>query len=185
MWKRLIMVSLMLVVACQPSAPKPDYSMPRYDIFGKIMINAAQFKIVEQYRSPGKWPFVEDQFPVPIARAVTQWLNDRVQPSGTEGVVVFTISDAHVREEKLETATGLRGVFTKDLVARYGARLMVRAELQSASMGREATAEVSVTASKTLTEGESRTQLFHNMMKEMMEKFNPNMEAQLNQRFRP
>jgi len=185
MWKHLVMVSLMLVVACQPSAPKPDYSMPRYDVFGKIMVNAAQLKIVQQYQSPGKWPFVEEQFPVSLSSAVTQWINDRVQPAGTEGIIVFTITDAHVREEKLHTATGLRGVFTKEQVARYGARLMVRADLQSTSMGREASAEVTVTASKTLTEGDSDKQLFHAMMKEMMEKFNPNMEAQLNHRFRP
>lgn len=185
MLKRLIMMFLMLAAACQPAATKPEYGMPRYDVFGKIMVNAAQIKIVQQYQSPGKWPYVEEQFPVSLSNAVTQWINDRVQPVGSEGVVVFTISDAHVREEKLETSTGLRGVFTKDQVARYGARLMVRAELQSASMGREAAAEVTVTAVKTLTEGDARNQLFHSMLKEMMEKFNPNMEAQLNQRFRP
>ena len=185
MFKRLMLLSLLMIVSCHPAPTKPEFAMPRYDNMGKIPVNAASFRVVQQYQSPGKLPYVEDQFPVQIATTVNQWFQDRIQPAGSEGVLIFTITDAHVQEDILPKTQGIKAMFTKEQIARYSAKLVVTAELQTGIAGREANAEVTVTANKTLSEEQSRDVLFHNIMKEMLEKFNPNMQAQLTQRFKP
>lgn len=185
MLKRLLMLSLLAICSCHPAAPKPEFAMPRYDSMGKIPVNAASFRVVQQYQSPGKLPYVEDQLPIGIATAVNQWFQDRIQPVGSEGVVVFTITDAHVQEDLLPKTKGIRGMFTKEQIARYAAKLVVHADLQTGIAGREATAEVTVTAVKTLGEDQRRDVMLHSLMKDVLEKFNPNMQAQLTQRFKP
>ncbi len=188
MLKRVWMIGLLALAACQTAPTPPNFSMPRYDGFNKIPVNAASVRVVQAYRATGQAPFVDHQFPITIASAAEQWVKDRVEPSGADGVVVFTITDASVREEKLSRTTGIQGAFTKDQIAKFTGRLTVNAELQEAQTAREANAQVNVNFMKTLPEDASiqdREVLLHTMMKMAIDKFNTAMEGHLRQRFRP
>lgn len=188
MLKRAWMIGLFALAACQTAPTPPNFSMPRYDGFSKIPVNAASVRVVQAYQPTAQKPFVDHQFPISIASAAEQWVKDRVEASGADGVVVFTITDASVREEQLARTTGIQGAFTKDQIAKFTGRLTVNAELQQAQTPREANAQVNVSFMKTLPEDSSiqdREIMLHNMMKMAIDKFNTAMEAHLRQRFKP
>jgi hypothetical protein len=189
MFTRLILaLSLLALTACQNAPYRPEYAMPRYDYLEKIPVNAASVRVVQQYRSPNQKPYVENEFPVPIAAAAEQWVKDRIEAAGVDGEVVFTIADAQVKEDRLSVTQGFKGAFTKDQEYQYVAHLVVHAKLQNTGTGRAAFAEANQTIMRTLPEKASiqeREILFYNMMKTVIEGFNTNMEAHLRSRFRP
>lgn len=180
-------IIFLLVAACQPTPVTPSYEVPRYNQLQRVPVNAATFTMQQRYHPPMHPPYVDHQLPIPIATAITRWIQDRVMAAGADGTVTFTIVDAHIVEEPLKKTSGIKGLFTTDQTIRFTGQLVVEANLHGSALNRHATAEAHATVTRTLEEGatsQQRTALLHEMMQALMASFNTNMAEQLRLRFR-
>jgi hypothetical protein len=182
MKKILSLVALILLAACEtaPAGYVPDpiaYTTP------PVRLNVAEIKIVENYRAPLRAPNVEQDFPVPPAVAVKQWVGSQLEAAGTTGVLEVAINDASVKEVSLPKTKGLKGLFTDDQDTRYDASLRVTFRLYDGVDAMSAAAgDINITRSHTINEKatiDDRLKMAHGMTKDMMATFN----QQANERF--
>ena len=183
----LLACAALLLASCQeaPAAYKPA----ALDFAGKppIRLNVAQIRIVENYKSPMRAPNIEHELPVPPSQALKQWVNQRVQAVGTQGVFEFVIEDASVKETKLKKTQGMKGFFTDDQDAKYDANISVTMRLYDGVEAiSRASGDVRVMRSKTINEKASindRTRLFEGMTRDMMTAFDTEAQSRLRQYF--
>jgi len=184
----IAMIACTLLFACE--APK-TYTTQALD-FTKatpIQVNVAEIRLVESYQSSNVAPFKEQEFPIPPAAGVKQWLKQRLKAVGTHGVLEMTIDDASVREVGLQTQAGFIGFITNDQEARYDATLHVTARLYDGTNAiSAATGDVIVTRSKTIDEKatvEDRRRLFDDITHDLMQSFDQQMAIRLSKYFSP
>ena len=184
---RWIILAVALLAACSqaPQTYKPaplDFSSQP-----PINLNVAEVRLTENYHTATTRPNVEQDFPTPPAAAVKQWLKQRVHAVGTQGVFEVVIDDASVKEVKLHTTGGLKGLFTNDQDARYDANLKVSFRLYDGVDAMSvASGDVIITRSKTIAQDATvndRTKLYENMTKEMMASFDTEATNRLHQYF--
>lgn len=189
MKKILATFALLLLAACE-NAPQ-GYTPAPLSFAGETpyRINAAQIRVVENYRSPMSPPHVEHQFPVSPANAVKQWVRDRMQAVGSTGVLEIAIDDASVKETLLPKTTGIKGMFTNDQEARFDANLRVSMRMyDGVSPMSLASGDVSATRWKTISERstvDDRTRLYEEMTRDLMDQFDQGAKSRLNQFFTP
>lgn len=117
-----------LLVACtsgyEPFQPPPldfsDRAPLRFEV-GRVTVQSA-------YRSKDTPPFVDSQMPLEAEDAVRQLLERRLVAVGGPGSVQAVILDASVKEEPLETKSGLSGFFTEESAARLEGQLQVQVD---------------------------------------------------------
>jgi len=186
--KKIFAVMLaFLAVACQP-APEAYVPEPiRFAALGQIRMNVAEIRLVESYKSSGKSPNVEQNFPMPPAAAIKQWVSDRLVASGQNGILEITIDNASVKELALPKNEGIDGMFTNDQEARYDALVHVTYRLYTGNQGlSDASGEVVVTRSRSIAEGatvDERQKFFHDLTREIMVQFNTESEKRFQQYF--
>jgi hypothetical protein len=88
------------------------------------------------YRPAGAAPYVDQMLPLTPEAATRALLEQRLRAVGGTDRLQAVILDASVREEALETASGMRGYLTTEPAARLEGRLKVRVDrLDPAGMG--------------------------------------------------
>lgn len=187
MKKYWLLALLVLTAACQ-QAPGP-YTPAPLD-FGNqapIRLNVAEVRVVENYRSSLQAPYVEQEFPIMPAAGVKQWLKQRVQAIGTQGVFEVTIDDASAKETKLTKTEGWKSLITNDQDTRVDASLKVTMRLYDGTSAiSNASGDVIITRSRTIDEKATvndRTKLFESMGREMMAAFDKEATLRLQQYF--
>jgi hypothetical protein len=188
--KKFILCALAFALtACQqaPTSYTPEPFAFESSAVAPWRINVAEIRIVEGYQSSLRKPNVEQDFPVPPAHAVKKWVASRLKATGTRGVMEITIRDASVTETALPKTEGITGFFTDDQDARYDARLVVTMRIFSGVQGiSDATGDVEVTRSRSINEKATvfeRSQLYHQMTRDMMLSFDSEAEKRLRQYF--
>lgn len=183
---RLLLLPLLLLVSgCFDSTPMPE--APQFKVgftrFPPFKLDVAFIDVVEEYRSSGKAPYVEQFFTVSPASAMRTWIEDRLQTVGQERYLQVVIKDASVKETRLQRTEGMKGVFTKEQSERYDARLEVEMRIYgSRSALSEANIHVTATRSATIREDASpvdRDRLFNRMTVELMEVMNAELEKNI------
>jgi hypothetical protein len=183
----LALVLLILVAACARGTE--NYTPTPFSFVGQppMKINVGQVRVVPAYQPPMNGLNIDHTFPTPPAKAVGQWVCDRLIAAGTQGIMEITIEDGSVRETLLPKKTGIEGWFTDDQEARYDANLRVTMRLYNgADALAVATGDVTVTNSHTINEKASvaeREKLFDTMTREIMAQFEGEANARLSQYF--
>lgn len=187
MKKLLLAVSALIITSCQQAPAPQQLDQISFANMPKIRIAASEIRVVEQYEAPLKAPNVDHMFPTPPTRAVNQWVADRLQAAGTQGLLEVSVEEASVVEVPLPKTDGIRGFFTDDQSERYDAKLHVTFRMYDGARASSlAAGDVTVIRSRTINEKATirdRERLFHDMTKEMMAQFNTEAEARMRQYF--
>ena len=117
-----------LMVACGSSYE--TFHPPPLDFSDRAPLRLAVERITVQsaYRPRDTPPYVDNLMPLKPEDAIRQMLEARLVAVGGPGSVQAVILDASVKEEPLETQSGLRGLFTKEPVARLEGRFQVQVD---------------------------------------------------------
>jgi hypothetical protein len=122
-----------LVVAC--SSSYETFRPPPLDFSGRPPLRLAVERVTVQsaYRPRDAAPYVDNLMPLKPEDAIRQMLEARLVAAGGPGRVQAVILDASVKEEELETQSGLRGYFTTEPAARLEGRFQVQVDRLSAT----------------------------------------------------
>lgn len=163
-----------------PPPPRPKASFARYVPF---KLNIAYIDVVEEYKSSGKPPYVEQFFPTSPAQAMRNWAEERIRTVGQSRYMQVLIKDASVKETPLPRTGGVKGVFTRDQAQRYDARLDVEMRIYGdKSALSEASLQVAASRSATIGEDASpaeREALFARMTADLMNMVNAELEKNI------
>jgi hypothetical protein len=187
----LLAVTGFSVAGCASnSPPAPRFVDIRFTNEPPIPLQAAVVEVKDEYQPPFKPPNIEHTFPIPPARAATNWAQDRLKaadPSSRRRVRV-TILDASVKEVDLSRTPGLRGAFTTDQAQRYDAVVALRVDLLNDRGFPERTASGRATRSRSVPENitpNDRDRVFYEMTEQLMQDLDQELERQIKSAFYP
>jgi hypothetical protein len=122
-----------LVVAC--SSSYETFRPPPLDFSDRapLRLQAERVSVQSAYRPRGETPYVDNLMPIKPEDAIRQMLEARLIAAGGPGSIQAVILDASVKEEELETQSGLRGFFTTEPAARLEGRFQVQVDRLSAT----------------------------------------------------
>jgi hypothetical protein len=122
-----------LVVACTSSYE--TFRPPPLDFSDRAPLRLAVERVNVQsaYRPRDAAPYVDSLMPIKPEDAIRQMLEARLVAAGGPGAIQAVILDASVKEEELETQSGVRGFFTTEPAARLEGRFQVQVDRLSPS----------------------------------------------------
>jgi hypothetical protein len=122
-----------LVVAC--SSSYETFRPPPLDFSDRAPLRLAVERVSVQsaYRPRDTAPYVDNLMPLKPEDAIRQMLEARLVAAGGPGSIQAVILDASIKEEELETQSGLRGFFTTEPAARLEGRFQVQVDRLSAT----------------------------------------------------
>jgi hypothetical protein len=122
-----------LLVAC--SSSYETFRPPPLDFSDRAPLRLAVERATVQsaYRPRDTAPYVDNLMPLEPEDAIRQMLEARLVAVGGPGTIQTVILDASVKEEELETQSGLRGFFTSEPAARLEGRFQVQVDRLSAT----------------------------------------------------
>jgi hypothetical protein len=108
-----------------------SFSPPPLDFSGRPPLDLAVDRVMIEsaYRPAGAPPYVDHTLPLTPEAATRALLEQRLRAVGGTDRLQAVIVDASVREEALETTSGVRGWLTTEAAARLEGRLEVSIDL--------------------------------------------------------
>jgi hypothetical protein len=142
-----------LLVAC--SSGYETFRPPPLDFSGRAPLRLAvgAVAIESAYRPRDTAPYVDNLMPLKPEDAIRQMLEARLLAAGGPGSIQAVILDASVKEEALETKSGLTGLFTTEAAARLEGRFQVQVDRISASGEVLKSVSTAVTRTSSIPEG--------------------------------
>ena len=186
-----ILALTLTVAACQeaPEGYKPGPLAFEQSSIPPLNVNVATIKITDGYHPPLRAPNVDQDFPIAPDSAIRRWVAARLKATGSSGVMEVIINDAAVKEAKLPTTKGMKGLFKDEQDARYNAHIAVTYRLYTGDQAMSnASGDVEVTRSHTINEKATvyeRDALFQQMTQDMMADFDRESMGRLHQYFAP
>ncbi len=119
-----------LLAGCETQVPAQALPDITFAHLAPLQLAVQRIEINTRFQSSLRAPNVEHTFPVPPARALERWAQQRLKATGGGAPARFTILDATVTETKLSRDTSMRGYFTKQQSERYDARVEAIIEIQ-------------------------------------------------------
>ncbi|MEQ9639337.1 MAG: hypothetical protein RIM84_04865 [Alphaproteobacteria bacterium] len=180
---RAVWISLLLVVglaACQSSPPPATYPQITYLNKQPIALDVARIDVVVAYQPPLKAPNVEHRLPVSLSDTIARWATDRLRAVGSSGTATFTVLDASVIEQELETRKGLTGLINTDQAARLKGRVAARLEIDQGGGLATGFAEANASRIQTIAEGitlAERDDVFYRFEEAMAKDLDRELEA--------
>lgn len=176
-------LAAVFLASCSDAPPPPPKPKPAFTRYAPFKLNIAYIDVVEEYKSSGRAPFVEQYFPTSPAQAMRTWVEDRIRTVGQSRYMQVLIKDASVKEAELPRTGGVKGIFTRDQAYRYDARLEVEMRIYGdKSALSEATLQVAASRSATIGEDASpadREALFAKMTADLMNMINAELEKNI------
>lgn len=179
-------LALALLAGCETSVPSNTFPDLRYNHLPPIRLDAVRVEVIEQYKSSGKKPYVEHEFPRRPAAIAARWGTDRLQAVGTRNVVRMTILEGSVVEVPLARTRGVKGVFTTDQSEKYEGNLSVRIEIIGPDGRPLANVASQAKRSRTVPEDitlADREKAWFRMTEAMMNDLNLSLERQIKRHF--
>jgi len=179
--KKLFLLPLLLTMFACDSAPPPGPSL-NFKRFQPIYINVSGIEVVEEYRSPNRYPNVEHEMPYSPADAMQIWVKDRLRTSGGNKTMQVVIKDASVVAQGPAPDGGFLSTFGLGTQRPYDARLEVELRIYGEASLSEASINVVATRSMTMSDGSSlaaRDAAYRNLIHDMMTLLNAEMEKNI------
>lgn len=187
---RLSILAIALIgtlVACDTAPPRPVYPDIRFTAAPPIRLAVGAVDLTNAFKPTFQSPEVEHLFPVPPARAVENWVHDRLVAAGGAARARFTLNNAAVIETELsKKKEGLTGALTKEPAQRYDATLDAMLDIIDDHGVPVRTISVKVTRSQTVLEGitpNERDQTWYDMTKALMADFDAQMSSEISNHF--
>ena len=122
-----------LLVAC--SSSYETFRPPPLDFSDGAPLRFAVQEVTVQsaYRPRDAEPYIDNLMPIRPEDAIRQMLQARLVAAGGPGALQAVILDASVKEEALETQSGLRGFFTTEQAAKLEGQFQVQVDRLSAA----------------------------------------------------
>jgi hypothetical protein len=142
-----------LLVACTSSYE--TFRPPPLDFSDRAPLRLAVGAIAVQsaYRPRDTAPYVDNLMPLKPEDAIRQMLDARLVAAGGPGSIQAVILDASVKEEELETKSGLTGFFTTEAAAQLEGRFQVQVDRLSATGEVLKSVSTAVTRTSAIAEG--------------------------------
>ena len=142
-----------LLVAC--AGGYETFQPPPLDFSGSAPLRLAVDQVIVQsaYRPQDDPPFIDNQMALKPEDAIRQLLDDRLVAVGGPGAVQAVILDASVKQEPLETQSGVRGFFTTEPEVRLEGRFQVRVDRLSPTGEVVSSVTSSVVRTRSIPEG--------------------------------
>jgi hypothetical protein len=146
-------VLISLLVAC--TGNYETFRPPPLDFSKNAPLRLAVDRVTVQsaYRPQDDPPFIDNQMPLRPEDAIRQLLEHRLFAVGGPGSVQAVILDASVKEEPLETQSGVRGYFTTEPEVRLEGRFQVRIDRLSPAGAVVSSVSTSVVRTRSIPEG--------------------------------
>jgi hypothetical protein len=122
-----------LLAAC--SSSYETFRPPPLDFSDQAPLRLAVETVAVQsaYRPRDAAPYVDNVMPLKPEDAIRKMLEARLVAAGGSGTIQAVILDASVKEEEIETQSGLRGFFTTEPAARLEGRFQVQIDRLTAT----------------------------------------------------
>lgn len=170
---------LMLLACTSPPPPRPDFARIGFGHRSPLRFNVARVNFINEVRNSRQPPEVGHLFPDPPEQVVERWVEERLEPVGTEGELRAILREASVVETALPRTSGIRGLVTVDQSERYDGRLVLALRAfdgaGNPAGGVDARTERSITVPENLGRGE-RTATWHRLMETMARRLDEEME---------
>lgn len=170
----------MAVTGCETEAQLPKYAAITFNHRRAINIRAGNVVARTTFVKPLKAPNVEHDFPVDLSKTAERWAHDRLDATGGDGTLTYTVLDASVVETPLEKSDGITGLLTADQSERYEGTVRVRVEAEDPSTGQTGQTEVEVKRSVTIAEDATfneREKVWYQMTEKLMRDLDRQLEA--------
>jgi hypothetical protein len=127
---RMLRGLLLITLLAGCAGDYETFQPPPLDLGGQPPLRFAVDAITVEsaYRPAGAPPFVDHTLALTPEAAMRAYLEQKLQAVGGPGRLQAVIVDAAVREQALETQTGVRGLLTREPSARLDGRMRVRVE---------------------------------------------------------
>ncbi|MEX2641939.1 MAG: hypothetical protein WD270_00695 [Acetobacterales bacterium] len=184
----LAVVLVALVTACTSTPPANRLPELRFDHLPPIRLDVSSIDIVQAYKPPMTEPNVEHLLPVSPARAAENWARDRLRAEGSRGVARFTVLDASVTRQPLQTKSGVTGFFTTEPSERYEATLDVALDVIDPAGRRLAQVEARANRVRAIREDASlndRQRMQFELVESLMADLNAELERQAQRHLAP
>jgi hypothetical protein len=185
-----LVIGLGIVLAACSSVNPPMQRFPEMTFrnLPAMQLNVGRVEVITKYQASTKPPHVEYDMPVSPENALKRWVQDRLQPTGTTGILRVVIRDATATETPLPTDQGFSSMFEKQQVARVD--MSVDVALQMLDERQFVVAEVTGKANRSRTESEGmklneRDKLFYDMVEDLMKGFNSEVDPDIHATFGP
>lgn len=167
-----------LAAACTTPPERNRFAELTFNHLPEIALDVARIQVVDVYEPPLEAPNVEHRVPVEPAAAAERWARDRLVAAGGDGAAVYTVEQASITAEELETEGGLEGLLTTEPAERYEARIRVRLAIRGTGD------EIAVEARRTTSvmEGASineREKTWYGLVERTMQDLNGRLEESI------
>ena len=175
-----------LVVAC--SSSYDTFRPPPLDFSGRAPLRLAVERVIVQsaYRPQDTAPYVDNVMPLKPEDAIRQMLEARLVATGGQGSIQAVILDAAVKEEALQTQSGVRGLFTKEPAARLEGRFQVQVDRLSATGEVLKSVSTAVTRTTSIPEGigyAERQRIGYELVRKLLDDLDEGLTANVRANF--
>jgi hypothetical protein len=175
-----------LLVAC--TGGYETFRPPPLDFSGSAPLRLAVERVTVQsaYRPQDDPPFIDNQMALKPEDAIRQLLEHRLVAVGGSGTVQAVILDASVKEEPLETQSGLRGFFTTEPELRLEGRFQVRVDRLSPAGEVLNSVSSSVVRTRSIPEGAAyveRQKIGYQLVRELLDDLDAALIANIRANF--
>ncbi len=177
----LVAVALMLA-ACEARLPQSNLPEMTFRHLPPIALRVVDIQLVNSAKPGTDAPHVAHLMPVPPAKALTRWAEDRLQIAGNDNTARFTILESDVTETSLKLDKTVTGLFKKQQSERYDAIIEASLEIFDRRGIRKAVVSSRATRSVTVAEDMSindRRRIWYEMMEKLMTEFNSEMDRNI------
>ena len=147
-----------------------------------IALRVVDIQLVNQAKPGTIAPHVAHKMPVPPAKALTRWAEDRLQIAGNNNTARFTILAADVTENQLKIDKSVTGLFKKQQSESYDAVIEASLEIFDQRSIRKAVVSSRATRSITMAEDISindRQRIWYELIEKLMTEFNAEMDRNI------
>ena len=178
----MLALALPLLAACTTPPDAPKFADITFEHRPDIEMDVGDIVVEQDYQAPMAAPNVDHLYPVPPARALMNWGQDRLVAMGDDGVATYTVTDASAVVEDLGTDQSLSDYFTTEQAERYTLKMAVRLSVEHP----DGTGSIRVTGQRatTVQEGASvfdRERVWYEMTEKLMADMDEELETTLRQ----
>ncbi|MBI1274943.1 hypothetical protein GC177_03095 [bacterium] len=124
----VLMLTVILLSSAVQAAPKKTPNVPD-ELEDVTLMNVGKVEVVNEYKLRNEPPYVDPQFPVPLADSIADWAKSSFVATGEEGVLKIIIREASLQESHYEDKPRFFGLFPGKRMDKYLATAMVEMKL--------------------------------------------------------
>ena len=180
-----LLVVIGLLGAC---AGYETFQPPPLDFSGRQPLDLAVERVAidSVYRPAGAPPYVDHALPLTPEAATRALLEQRLRAVGGPDRLQAVILDASVREEALDTTSGVRGYLTTEAAARLNGRLKVRVDRLDPAGTVIGSVSTAVSRTRAIPEGvgyAERQRIAYELVRDLVDDLDAGLSANVRESF--